>query len=337
MGDNRPARYVENDRVIYRASSLGMCQRALVATSQKYTAEPHPDWFRNILDQGTAFEQRIREAYEAVHGDDVVDDQREVELDLGEMFGREIVVRGHIDGVANGEHALFEAKKFRDSTWDNFVRQGIEVNVNYPWQVSVYMHALNLDICHFTGGHVVEIEEPDDSTITDADGRHWRLEEILVKVVPNPPFSLKVIRNRIMEIEKLIDTGFDAKEVECNRSMYPCPYIKLHDYDEDAWEWKDAEQAELADAWMLSFAAVDDQVRQARAALEAAEDKKRTIVAGIRELIAESGYQAEAAKKLIGSDYTLSHVRKTIPAHSRKESVQDYFTIKPNTKGDSDE
>jgi len=349
VSDNRPTRYTEERDgetiIVYRASGLGTCPRALVAYSQPkaYIPAEKPEWFQKVLDEGTAYEDAIRDAYCEKEGMEVHDDQLECELELGEMFGYTVIVRGHIDGQAvtpqfgGGDEParLFEAKKFRDSTWPNFVRQGVNVNVNYPWQVSVYMHALDLDECDFTGGHLMKVLDDNGDPVPDAEGEPtWEMTEILVKHIAVPPIPLKAIRNRIYEVERQIAAGMDATEVECSKKMYPCPFFKLHDWEDDAWEWEGKEQQEIADAWMMSFAAVDAQVKEANELVLALKAKKDEIAKEIRLFIGESGDVAAAAKKLLGSEYTLSRVQSTVA--SRVQTVKgynlDYFKIKPNTK-----
>jgi hypothetical protein len=326
MGDDRPMRYVEatktGERVIYRASSLGACARAVVACARGEFAEAKPAWFQEVLDEGTNAEAAIRSKYRWARGVKVQDDQREVELYLGESDGREVIVRGHIDGMTWSDpdepdylDTLFEAKKFRPSTWPKFQQSGIEVNPNYPWQVSVYMHALDLDECDFVGGLFVDGE----------------ITEVEIKHLAQPPISLKAIRKRVMEWEKLIAAGFDAKEVDCSKTMYPCPYFKLHDEDEDDELFVFPEPGgirETADVLLQSYADTVARVSVAKAVLKAAEAEKSRVADGIRVLIEEAGDMADAAKKLEGTEYVLSRVRKTIPEHTRKASEQDYFTIK---------
>lgn len=348
MGDDRPTRYIEErdgeEIVVYRASGLGACPRVLHAYSQPkaYLPEQKPEWFQAVLDEGTAYEDVIRQAYVAREGVDVVSDQQECELELGEMFGRTVIVRGHTDGSTDHETArLFEAKKFRHSTWPNFLRQGVEVNQNYPWQVSVYMLALDLDECDFVGGHLEKVRNDKGDEVLDDEGNPtWELTEIHVEHLAHPPINLKAIRNRIYEVEKRINVGLDAKEVECNRSQYPCPFFKLHDWPDDTWEWDDPEQAKEADAWMASLAAVDAQLKETNAAALALKAKKDEVAKGLREFLGECGVAATEAKQLLGSEYTVTHVTGSVP--SRVQTVKgydlDYFKIAPikSKKGDKD-
>lgn len=327
MGDDRPARYVERDErtgeetVVYRASSLGGCLRFYVALARRpEEAMATPANVQEYYDEGTEAEPIIREMFQEKYDFDVVGDQREVNLDLGVIAGNHVIVRGHIDGIYQDNHdqGLFEAKKMRDGgAWEKFLRSGIECNINYPWQLSVYMHALELDECQFVGGRA-----------TFDDWGNMTIEEIKAKEVFNPPFSLIAIRRRIAEIEKLIVAGFDAGEVECNRSMYPCPFFKLHDEPEDAEEFAWPNDPGIA-AMLNRLSTASKNKAFCKKSLEAAEAEYDKLVAELREKIKAEGPAAEAAKRLKGHGFTVNHVKGEVAEQIRKGYKLDYFKITP--------
>lgn len=223
--DNRPIRYLEGDTVIYRASSIGACERALVASARRALPQPHPTWFQEVLDEGTLNESVISDMWDQETGIPTVDQQREFNLLIGEIDGRDVYVRSHIDGMNGADPtSIREYKKFRDSTWPVFLQQGVEVGANYPWQVSVAMHALcaemdnsELPACEFVGGHYAG----DDSGRT--------ITEVSCSYIASPPIPLVAIRKKIARVERLINTGFDIMETPCDGKTYPCPYWKYHD------------------------------------------------------------------------------------------------------------
>jgi hypothetical protein len=221
MSDNRPVRYVEDDgTIVYRASGLGLCDRIYVALDQDYDPMAFPEWFQNVLDEGTAMEQSIREKFMEDYGEIVEGDQQEVELQV--MDG--VVIRGHIDGLIDGgpkndrESALWEGKKVRPSGWDAFKRKGVEWHKNYPMQVSVYMHALGVQRLFFTGG----LYDPDKQEIVDTYTHAYH----------QPPINMLAIRKRIAKLEGIINGGKHAMDVACPTTPdFPCPFFYLHDDD----------------------------------------------------------------------------------------------------------
>jgi len=219
MSDNRPARYLEDDgaTVVYRASSLGLCPKAIVALADGYTPAPMPEWFREVLDEGTRAEPVISAMWDKETGIPTTSQQMVVELEIGVIAGRRVIVRAHIDGQAGVDPVLREYKKFRDSTWPDFLRQGVEVTPTYPWQVSAMMHATGWGECEFVGGHYDTDEE--------------KITEVHPKLLAAPPIPLSAIKARIARIEADINGGVHVDKVTCT-GMFPCPVFYLHSDEE---------------------------------------------------------------------------------------------------------
>lgn len=324
MGDDRPSRHIEtdsdgNETVVYRASSLGSCTRIFVAHARGHEPAPPPAWLQEIFDEGHAFEPLIRERFEKEQHCKVVDDQLELELDLGVMHGRRVIVRGHIDGIVTNtldeERELFEAKKIRESGWHDMLRKGIEYNVNYPWQLSVYMIGLELDTAQFVAGRVIDGE----------------LAELHTIEVQGPPFNLLAIRKRIKSIEDLIATGFDATEVPCTKNTFPCPFFKLHDEPDEPVAFAlpvDGEQGEVVKLLLEEYAAATALAAETSKAQRAANDTKKRVAAGLYAWIEQAGPEAQAAELLTGHGFALTRKRSTVAAHMVKESQRDTLTVK---------
>lgn len=244
--DHRPMRYVEcladgyPTRVVYRASSLGGCDRAYVACATGQEARPHPAWFQEVLDEGTHAEVQINAWWEAATSIPTVLKQAElvldtlIEVDLkfnGAVVSVPVVVKAHVDGFAlpaASEVVVREFKKFRPSTYPNFQRQGCEVQKNYPWQIAAVMHAI-----HQQAGEYPLVElvgalwsvRPDEP-----EGTAPHVVDCTLHMVDNPPIPLRAIRQKISRIEGLIADGYVATDVavECREDSYPCPYWYLH-------------------------------------------------------------------------------------------------------------
>lgn len=322
MGDDRPARYAEKqpdggELIVYRASGLGGCPRAFVALAQGMIPEPWPADFQVYLDEGTAFEDPIRQrALEKWPVGRDVQFTDQVELNLHVMDG--IVVRSHVDdlaieGTSDGTIAwLREYKKLRISGWPRFLTQKVEIHHNYPWQVSAMMHALKQDgntaVCEFIGGKV------DKGELVD-------LERF---VYQDPPLPLKAIIKKIAGIELLIEQGYDPSEVTCT-NQYPCGFYKLHD------EKPEVEKVELKDAAHLAvfteWQRAASVVKTAKAMLADGETKKK---AAHEALVAITG----KAKKVSNGTVTLTRVTFDTEEQviTRKAFTTDYFK-QPTEKG----
>lgn len=213
MSDNRPARYVENGITYYRASSLGLCDKMFVALANDYQPLAHPEWFQEVLDEGTNAEAAINEMWEDQTELATIGSQDTLYLEVMDN----VFVVGHTDGMTTtDEVVLREYKKFRPSTWEKFLRVGVESQPSYPWQVSVYMHAIGAEECEFVGGKYV-------------DGK---IEEVYCHRLLMPPIPLLAIKKRVAKLEGLINSGALVSNVGCQVQMYPCPMYYLHDDDE---------------------------------------------------------------------------------------------------------
>lgn len=214
--DERPMRYIEGDKVIYRASSLGYCHRAFVALSNGMTPTDAPAWLKKAWKEGTESEPFIIEQYLEKYQATLVETQSLVELPIGEN----IIIRGHIDFQANEDGSLYigEAKKVSDSHWTQAVRKKVEDNVLYPWQLSVYMHATELPAVFVQGRYEQGL-------------LHGEIQEVERHVYLDPPIPLKAIVDRVLSIEADIGQGTYPTDIECNPVIYPCLWFYLHDED----------------------------------------------------------------------------------------------------------
>lgn len=318
--DNRPVRYLDGDKVVYRASGFGQCDRLIVATSQEYYAAPHPEWFQAVLDEGTAMEPIIRHKWDSQTAVPTTFEQQPVELEIGEIAGKLIVVRGHIDGQAGVDNVVREFKKVRATQWDRFLRSGVEYLPTYPWQVSIYMHAMKNYGCEVVGGKM-EVDEWGKPDITDLH-QHW---------LEAPPLPFKAIVKRAIHLEGLISEGFDAKEVDCNKSVYPCPYFRIHDEKED----EDVYQLPvIGDAGGLArqyISQIDEAKREkARLRKEMQKWDKQDDVASeaLKGCLQAMGPEAVKASILETEDYQVSRIRGHVPEATRRAYDKDYFAVK---------
>ena len=334
--DHRPVRYIETDAetgqetVVYRASGLMICERALIALASGMKGAERPAWFQQVLDEGSIVEGDIAAMHDEATGLDTVNDQAEVELEIGEINGRLVIVRGHIDGEVmydNDEFVGREFKKFRESTWRNFLRQGIEINKNYPWQASVYWHAREWDALEFVGGHITGYEAP-DGTVHDEpelpDGTMGQpiVGEIEVKHLEAPPIALKDIRKRIVRFERLIAEGGAVMDTACDKSQYPCPFYTLHDEEDNSYALpKNKRTGEI----VQTFVNIDTRKAELAAQMRELDKAKTTIVKELREIIGAEGKDADEAKEITyDAGNGVTHVITRKRYHQAEKTVGAY-------------
>lgn len=346
MADERPPRYTEgkgaNMRTIYRASGLGGCPRTFVLYAQRHRPAPHPEWFQQVLDEGTASESMIDHMWEVRTGVPSVDSgENQREYDLEVLPG--VFVRCHPDGAAGTAGAIREYKKIREGVdgkqWEAFKRRGVELHTHWLWQAAIEMHATGRAL-EFVGGRWRWNDPTDES-------KGGKIVEVYGHELVDPPLPLKAIRLRVAQLEKLLSKPIKAADVECNPRQFPCPYYASGmcggaDGDgatkaKGATDWtKDADAdvlRALVAKWDVAAAQATDLEREAK--LVRAD--KAAALEGITGWMAAKGIGAtEIGAFLIdGKGFEITHTAEAeVPAHTRKGySQMKRIKLKDGAKG----
>lgn len=228
MADNRPSRYIENGRVIYRASALGMCMKSLVAMGLGHKPEPHPDFLLKRFQQGVDGEPVVLKMlsenwvleYEAssMHWLKWHDGQILVEMPVGQH----VTIRGHADGI--GKCFKAPVLEYGESDWVPGEVRMIEVKCvtedyarvllkklpfYYIVQVAVYSQVLGFPPMLALG-------------IKDDDGV---VQHVVTEMI-EPELTLREVKQRVMEIEGWVERGELPK---CDHPNWPCQYSWMCD------------------------------------------------------------------------------------------------------------
>lgn len=141
VSDDRGAVYTEGDKVIYRASSLGHCIRALVAERRGLHGAPKEEWVHTVMQEGNLHEPDIMARVAATGKFHLLDKaQEEIELEIPATCA---VVRGHLDGIcldSHGRSVVVEAKSMSDAAFKRWRKNRFEEYPAYAWQSSVYAY-----------------------------------------------------------------------------------------------------------------------------------------------------------------------------------------------------
>lgn len=231
MADNRPSRYVEDGVVVYRASALGSCMKALVALGLGHAGTNFPDWLYERFQEGIDGEpwviNKLRENWRIMdpregHQHQWHDDQLYVEIPVGQH----IIIRGHADGIGTCFLAPVYEDGYGETEWHTGDKRLIEVKCAtednttvvlrtlpslYAWQISVYGGFFHLPVMLAIG-------------VKDQQTRE--LVNVVTQMWDELPYSMSQIKMRVMEIEQWI-----AKEElpNCDHKQWPCPYQWLCD------------------------------------------------------------------------------------------------------------
>lgn len=307
---------VDKNQIIYRASGIGSCIRALVASRLGIPDQPRPKPIQDAMDASTTAEPvaliQLRE-----DGWTTDDEQEEVDWTLIRPEGQ-YVVRGHID--ATGTHPKFpdlkfviEVKNMSDGMFSKYVRRGTAgwgaLGLQYDWQISAYMHATQL-----AGLLVVRNKKP------NPDGSH----DMHLTVIAEPPISEAQLESRIMEVERAV-----AREwyPECDRKCTSfSPYAQVHHFA--AAKQDTIDDPELVEA-MEMYAQAKAQIKQLTELLEGTKEEPGGLRAEIEpHLQAGTEYVAGRARaKLIavnGTRFDQSAFKKAHP------DLYDEFVVPSN-------
>ena len=192
-----PAVYERDGRVVYRASSLGGCVRALALARQGFDPMPTPAGMLEVFAAGNEAERQVW-AKGIIQGRA----QEYVELPISET----IVVAGHLDAWT--EERVYEVKSQSEDEWKPIEQSALWYR--YRFQISCYMHATKLPLT------VVRVMRRKDGTITFEERQDYT----------EAPVSLAEIRAKVFAVELLARR--ELGEVVCEKVEYPCPFYYTH-------------------------------------------------------------------------------------------------------------
>jgi hypothetical protein len=279
--DNRPATYEEEGvGRVWRASSLGACEKFLVLSAMGETVAPVPASIQAAFDAGRNMEAKTIRRLGEEHGWVVPsstglkdawprDETGQIALELPVPGG---VVRTHPDEVVFkragkaggkvgrgdvGKLRVLEVKFMREGTGGGTAAGVLAGKVGYQWQVAVEMAATKLPglfvvgwkrqvecaNCVGTGRHVVEHL---DSVCEECggDGKREELVGLDVLHLDEPPFTLGQIKARVARLNRSIRTAEEGGKVGCDYPMWPCGFYELFHEGERVWAKDEAVEVE---------------------------------------------------------------------------------------------
>lgn len=205
MSDDRAMVYEDNGTIVYRASSFGGCDTALVAARLNYPASSPPEKLQQVFDAGNAAEEWVTRDHLPV-----IRAQEEVRLEI--QPGVEI--RGHIDGIHPhpAYDAVVEIKSQSDKAFNEWTENSWTTDplwMKYAWQASIYMIVTRKDL------YLVRANR--------------EAKALAGQLYTRPFWLISDIRNRAYHLEGLADSHALP---ECTAKSWGCPYYQLHEQDE---------------------------------------------------------------------------------------------------------
>lgn len=198
--------------IIYRASALGGCTKALIASRLGYEPLPVSERTQLIFNEGNLHEEDVVARLRS-DGYEIFNTQEQHNL---HVFG-DVYVQGHIDGMINHpdwrNYRLLEIKSMAQESFDSVVKHGWEapgLMQKYKWQISAYMHMTSLE-----GRLVAKNRNRGNLHILD---------------IERPFYNLSDIKQRVIFMEARVARG--ELPNTCDTSNFPCPFRYLHEEDD---------------------------------------------------------------------------------------------------------
>ena len=296
MSDAAPVSVGPDGKILYRASALGGCDKALLAARLGYDPIPLPKdaKINKVFEAG----HRIEEQVIATHYPDLRDQQSEIRL----IVNNHVDIIGHIDGYDWMRPSVVEIKSQGEEEWDRFEREGWEAGFfpKYKWQASAYMY-----------GFTTAFGSPSPLQLVRAlrDENYEWTGDVAISHVTQPFYTMAELRNRVLRIEIAATTG--VLQAECINS-YPCPFFYLHDeIDRDLIDGEalDILAREYEEARKNLTVAKGVQANARRALREASEKDKFSTTSGIKVTFYEANDPPRLDKELLEA-FLEKHERK---------------------------
>jgi len=354
MGDDRRPTYIEvaddgTERRIWRASSLGACERSLVAHALELPTAPVPAAIQRAYDAGNSAEDEIighvldkgwkklgpydKPALEWVETGGAGGLQVTVEIAVGRVAGVEQVIRCHPDGIVRKWRSSAQGKQGEWEWTDDplheervveakFLRRGspytsvakARSSRFYAWQTSVEMHATGLGLIMAVGWKVKDPESGEE-----------RVESVDVQTFDEPMYKLGQVKARVFRLAKMVE---DAMEnglggVECDWAMYPCAFHESHD-GQKVWnktaDKEEGDGLELGEDGLTKLTALAGRVTKLRMMEERYKQQKQAASEELRIALEECGGERSNTYRV--GDFTVQW--KYTPAKEAEDRVTHY-------------
>lgn len=271
--------------VIYNASSLGSCVRALMAARVGFPPQPWPEVTKGYFEEGRVNEPRIIEVLERAGWEITHTGEGQLELDLPVMEG--VIVRCHPDGLArarSGKEYVLEVKSFGKPNLERLNAQGLPGFPRYAWQTSVESAVTGLPCLFVVGDKTTEPIETSENV-----------------------FPTSYTREQIIERVLLIESMARKEGLPpCDVSDYPCPFFYLHeDQDKESWDG------------MAALEALGQAYVEARDVVKMAETKRSEAGGTIKSLLERDRLDKARTPSFLFS-YTPRRGRESVDVEAMK-------------------
>jgi len=284
------------------------------------------------------------------------DDQFTVEWTVGNVGGYPVVIRGHMDGIAQcfaacadgematGVRVVEEAKLLGPDYYRKWLTKGWDAFPYYATQVSIYGYATGLPVAFIVGQ---KIREDGDGEGVEGGVRIPNVHVTWVEGNVLPVRRGQIMARALKLAKQIVDAKNGGDMPVCTSADYPCPFVYLHD-EADGAAGDARKKAAKKDAGVreITVPESDGAILRRLAANYADAQKAEAAAKAYRQEIATdlaamlAPYKADREKALVTlPDGTRVEwvVRHTLPATREvKESWSEYPKVTlPTAAGDA--
>jgi len=210
MADNRSSVYRDGSVIVYRASALGECARALLAMYDGVKPRRKAamtELLELTAEEGNLHEEGVLRSLQKTHGYKLMSTQDVVEVPV--VPG--VVVRGHVDArMVRERGTLVEVKSKSDKQFELWIKSEWDAFPNHAAQVTAYMRGF-----------------PEDDALLVVKRRSDGKTVYAPRSAGDPPMDWGEIRSKILSVEVARRNGLTPA---CDRKdSWFCPMWFLHD------------------------------------------------------------------------------------------------------------
>lgn len=307
---------------VYRASSLGQCESALIAMALGWKGKM-PESLTARLDEGTAAEPVILKAAREAAGLRAVTypeiaalkaeglvagynpELQQIQVRIN--VGKGAVIAGHLDGIAVDEDERYteEAKALGPDLYKKWKKEGIRGFPGYARQVSVGMIATGMP-CRFSVGR-------------KGAGGVVAPEDVETVLIEQPPVSKAELLALVMRCEKWAKSG---EVPACVKVQWPCLVFDHECHPNEEQVERELVTDPVLGNMLARYVAYGDDER-------AAKKEREELKAGVDKRLADVGL--ERGVKYVAEDEAGNRVEFEWVVEDVEEATRTVKAYQRNT------
>lgn len=303
----------DNGSIVFRASAVGNCTKALIAAYMEFEPVQPPQWIKEKMDESGRLEDYIVElANREISGvphKPYTPSQRTVEHWF-EYEGVPVVIRGRIDGMDMEDPIPLEIKALGQSMWDDWKRGRFDNFPAYADQATAYWWGCSA----LWGGAIPHMHY----AVYNKDTGELDLQKL-----ERPPSNIVQLQDKCKHV---IEEGESGELPEsCDKESFICPFVYLHEDTTSEIDDED-DEAELFNALCHQYKEADAEEKRGKA-------KKDEVKKRIKDYLnSHVSRDAQGRVKAQTDEYKVTWVVKNNKNFDREKLAEELGDLEPYYK-----